>query len=164
MFGLVSLAIPLRKMARRYSAARASLMNKTAGDVAEHNIGVLVVLDADRRLIGIVSERDIVRAAAKLESTAMAGPVSGVMSREVQTCTPSSDIQSILAQMEEHRIRHLPVVTDDSVVGIISIRDLMSAVLADMRRENEDLHDMSDLLAEMYAEAAPEPEQVQESA
>ena len=143
---------------RVLEVAPTSPISDVAGQLAEHNIGAVVVLDAERRLVGIASERDVVRAAANSDPTAMAAPVSTVMSQDVQTCTPSDDIQSLLAQMDEHRIRHLPVITDDAVVGIISIRDLMSAVLIDMRRQNEDLRDMSDLLADMYAEAAPEGE------
>ena len=65
--------------------------------------------------------------------------------------------------MDNHHIRHLPVVTGDNVVGMVSIRDLMSAVLENMRRENEDLEDMSDLLAELYAKAEEENAQPEDS-
>ncbi len=133
-------------------------VTQAAALLASHNIGALVIRDDQRRLVGIVSERDIVRVVAKSDSAATSAPVSSVMSRNVRTCSPTSGIQESLAQMDEFHIRHLPVIVDEDVVGIISIRDLMSAVLENMRRENDDLQDMSDLLAEMYANADAEHE------
>ena len=136
-------------------------VSEAAGQLVAHKIGALVVRDGQRRLVGIVSERDIVRAAATSDPAAMGKPVSTVMSRDVQTCEPSSDILELLTQMDKHHIRHLPVVADDDLVGIISIRDVMSAILDHMRRENEDLRDMSDLLAELCVEVqAVEPEEI----
>ncbi len=139
-------------------------ISQAAAQLAAHNIGVLVVRDDQRRLIGIVSERDIIRAVAKSDPAVMSEPVSSVMSREVQTCTPSTDIQGSLSQMDQYHIRHLPVVEGEDVVGIVSIRDLMSAVLDKMRRENDDLQDMSDLLAEMYIKADAENARPEDSA
>ncbi len=139
-------------------------ISQAATQLVEHNIGALVVRDDQRRLIGIVSERDIVRAVAKSDTAEMGEPVSNVMSREVQTCAPTSDILGPLSQMDHHHIRHLPVVKDEDVVGIVSIRDLMSAVLHNMRRENDDLRDMSDLLAEMYTKADAENTPSEDSA
>ena len=138
-------------------------ISHAATQLAEHNIGALVVRDDQRRLIGIISERDIVRAVAKSDPAVMGEPVSSVMSSEVQTCVPSNDILELLSQMDNHHIRHLPVVTGDNVVGMVSIRDLMSAVLENMRSENEDLEDISDLLAELYAKAEEENAQPEDS-
>jgi CBS domain-containing protein len=146
------------------SVAPSATISEVATMLAENNVGAVVVLDDGRRLVGIVSERDIVRAAAKADPGAMDEPVSAVMSREVQTCAPSEDIESLLARMDEHRIRHLPIVADEGVAGIVSIRDLMSALLVEMRRQNEDLRDMSDLLADMYAEAASADERLEDVA
>ena len=138
-------------------------ISQAAVQLAKHNIGVLVVRDDQRRLIGIVSERDIVFAVAKSDPAVMDEPVSNVMSRQVRTCAPSSDIMESLSQMEQYSIRHLPVVSGEDLVGLVSIRDLMSVVLENMRRENEDLEDMSDLLAELYTKAEVENAQPEDS-
>ena len=67
----------------------------------------------------------------------------------VQTCAPTAKITEALTVMEQHHIRHLPVVDDDNILGIISMRDLMYAVLDATRMENDDLGDMNDLMADM---------------
>ena len=103
--------------------------SQAAAQLTAHNIGALVVRDDLRRLIGIVSKRDIIPAVANSDAAVTSEPVSSVTSREMQTYTPSSDIQGLPSQMDQYQLRHLPVVVGEEVVGIIGIRDLMSAVL-----------------------------------
>ena len=94
--------------------------------LAEHNIGALVVVDGGARPVGILSERDVVRAAAKSESM-FGDPVSRLMTRDVIVGLPSDDLVSVGVTMTEKRIRHLPVVEGGRLVGIVSIGDVVKA-------------------------------------
>jgi CBS domain-containing protein len=94
--------------------------------LAQHNIGALVVIDGGTRPVGILSERDVVRAAAKSESM-FADPVSRLMTRDVIVGLPSDDLVSVGVTMTEKRIRHLPVVEAGRLVGIVSIGDVVKA-------------------------------------
>ena len=94
--------------------------------LAEYNVGALVVTDARDRCVGIVSERDIVRRAATDENV-FSLPVQDVMSAEVIVGQPHHDLLPVAHTMIERRIRHLPIVQGDKVVGIISIGDVMKA-------------------------------------
>jgi CBS domain-containing protein len=95
--------------------------------LAEHNIGALVVVDREARPIGILSERDIVRAAVRAEQAVFDRPVSELMTRNVIVGVPQDDLVSVGATMTEKRIRHLPVVEQGRLVGIISIGDVVKA-------------------------------------
>jgi len=95
--------------------------------LAEHNIGALVVVDASARPVGILSERDIVRAASRDEATVFGLTVSSIMTRDVIVGVPQDDLASAGSTMTERRIRHLPVVEKGRLVGIISIGDVVKA-------------------------------------
>lgn len=95
--------------------------------LAAHNIGALVVVDPGARPIGILSERDIVRAAARDEQAIFDRPVSALMTRNVIVGVAQDDLASVGATMTEKRIRHLPVVEQGRLVGIISIGDVVKA-------------------------------------
>jgi CBS domain-containing protein len=94
--------------------------------LAEHNIGALVVVDRGGAPVGIVSERDIVRALARSEAI-LAQAVASIMTREVIIGMPQDDLVAVVYTMTEHRIRHLPVVDGGRLVGIISIGDVVKA-------------------------------------
>jgi CBS domain-containing protein len=94
--------------------------------LAAHNIGALVVVDEERRPVGIVSERDIVRAAARREDI-FAGPVEGLMTKEVIIGAPNDDLVSVGNTMTERRIRHLPIMDGGQLVGIVSLGDVVKA-------------------------------------
>src|SRR5437763_8579902 len=87
----------------------------------ERHIGALVVLGADSRVIGILSERDIVRALAAHGAAALNETLSQVMTRKVETCGESETIASIMERMTAGKFRHVPVVDQDRLVGIVSI-------------------------------------------
>jgi CBS domain-containing protein len=95
--------------------------------LAEHNIGAVVVVDPGARPIGILSERDIVRAAVRDERGVFDKPVSALMTRNVIVGVPQDDLTSVGYTMTEKRIRHLPVVEQGRLVGIISIGDVVKA-------------------------------------
>jgi CBS domain-containing protein len=94
--------------------------------LAEHNIGALVVVDAQGVPAGIVSERDIVREAARDERL-FARTVGEIMTRDVVVGVPEDDLRAVRDTMTERRIRHLPVVADGRLVGIVSIGDIVKA-------------------------------------
>jgi CBS domain-containing protein len=94
--------------------------------LAEHNIGALVVVDALGVPAGIVSERDIVREAARDERL-FARTVGEIMTRDVVLGVPEDDLRAVRDTMTERRIRHLPVVADGRLVGIVSIGDIVKA-------------------------------------
>jgi CBS domain-containing protein len=94
--------------------------------LASHNIGALVVVDTANVPVGIVSERDIVREAARNESL-FSQSISRVMTRDVILGLPQDDLTSVGKTMTEKRIRHLPVVEGGKLVGIVSIGDVVKA-------------------------------------
>jgi CBS domain-containing protein len=94
--------------------------------LAEHNIGALVVVNEARQPVGIISERDILRAAARRDD-AFAQPVSRVMTKDVIIGLPQDDLISVAHTMTEKRFRHLPIMDKGELVGIISIGDVVKA-------------------------------------
>lgn len=107
--------------------------------LARHNIGALVVVAADGALpVGIISERDIIRRAAENENV-FSENVRDIMTKEVITGMPQDDLYSVIHTMTERRFRHLPVVDDDKLIGIISIGDVMKAQRDEYRGEIDTL-------------------------
>lgn len=95
--------------------------------LAEHNIGALVVVAAgDESPVGIISERDIIRRAAENEGV-FSENIETIMTREVITGMPQDDLYSVMHTMTERRFRHLPVVDEGKLVGIVSIGDVLKA-------------------------------------
>ena len=111
------------------------------GILAERKIGALVVLGADHRVIGLLSERDIVRALAKRGAAVLTEPLARIMTRTQSTCTLSEPVDSIMEQMTAGESRHVPVVEQERLVGILSIGDVVNHRLTEMERESQALHD-----------------------
>jgi CBS domain-containing protein len=109
--------------------------------LAEKRIGAALVLGADHRIVGILSERDIVRAIAERGAAALDEPVSRSMTRKVSTCTESETIASLMERMTEGKFRHLPVVDQGRLVGIISIGDVVKHRLQEMERDSAAMRD-----------------------
>jgi len=109
--------------------------------LTEHGIGALVVLGPERRMTGILSERDIVRALAERGASALKEPLSQVMTRKVFTCNQSETVSWIMEQMTTGKFRHVPVVEHDQLIGIVSIGDVVKHRLMEMQRESEALRD-----------------------
>jgi CBS domain-containing protein len=116
-------------------------MKSAVALLAEKRIGAVLVLGADHRLVGILSERDIVRALAERGAAALDEPVSRAMTRKVSTCTESETIPSLMERMTEGKFRHLPVVDQNRLVGMISIGDVVKHRLEDMERDSAAMHD-----------------------
>ena len=109
--------------------------------LAEHRIGALVVLGADRRVIGILSERDVVRTFAEFGADALTKRLAQVMTREVVTCGEGDTAVAIMELMTKGKFRHIPVVEQDRLVGIVSIGDIVKHRLWVMEQESSALRD-----------------------
>jgi CBS domain-containing protein len=109
--------------------------------LAKKHVGAVVILGADRRIAGVLSERDIVGALAARGSAALDEPVSGTMTRNVSTCTEGETVSSIMARMTDGKFRHLPVVEQGRLAGIISIGDVGKHRLNEMERESQAIRD-----------------------
>jgi CBS domain-containing protein len=108
--------------------------------LTERRIGALVVSGDGRAIEGIISERDIVRAASTSGPTALDGSVGSVMSTDVVTCSAGDGVDRLMALMTERRIRHLPVVDErGQLAGIVSIGDVVKARLSELEQENHAL-------------------------
>ena len=112
-----------------------------ARTLAERRIGALVVTGAEGRLVGIISERDVVRALAERGLAALELPLAEVMTRKVGTCTCDDAISQIMEQMTQGKFRHVPVVEQGRLVGIVSIGDVVKHRLEEMEREQAALRD-----------------------
>jgi CBS domain-containing protein len=98
--------------------------------LADYEVGALLVMDGER-LVGVVSERDYTRKIALQGRSSKDTRVEDIMTRDVLTVTPSTRTHECMSLMSQRRIRHLPVVQGNSVLGMISIRDLMDDIIAD---------------------------------
>jgi CBS domain-containing protein len=107
----------------------------------DEGVGAMVVSEDGHHLDGIVSERDVVRALAQVGSRVLQQRVSEIMSTEVMTCTPTDPVKSLMELMTRHRIRHLPVVTNGRLVGIVSIGDVVKNRLDEMATETSVLRE-----------------------
>jgi CBS domain-containing protein len=109
--------------------------------LAERNVGAVVVSDDASTIEGIVSERDVVRRLNERGADLLGAPVSSIMTTPVRTCTPSDDVDGLRVTMTEHRIRHLPVVRDGGLAGIVSIGDVVKSTISELETEREQLVD-----------------------
>jgi CBS domain-containing protein len=110
-------------------------------ELAEHNVGALVVSTDGATVAGIVSERDVVRAMHSVGAAILASPVSDIMTVDVTVAGPSDPVDTLMPMMTERRIRHVPVVSDGRLVGIISIGDVVKSRIDELETEREHLID-----------------------
>jgi len=107
--------------------------------LVKHRIGALVVVDEAGKVVGLVSERDFVREAARNEAL-FREPVSAIMTTEVIVASPGDDLQSVEKTMTIKRFRHLPILDEGELIGIVSIGDVVKAQLDQYQGEIETLH------------------------
>ena len=110
------------------------------GLLVEKRIGAVLILGADRRVVGILSERDVVRALAERGAGALEEPVSQTMTRKVSTCNENESVFNIMERMTDERSRHVPVVDQGKLVGIVSIGDVVKHRLQEMERDSAAMH------------------------
>jgi len=109
--------------------------------LGEKKIGAVLVLNVAERIDGILSERDIVRVLAERGAAVLDEPISNVMTRKVVSCRQSDTVAAIMEMMTLGKFRHLPVVEDGKVVGLISIGDIVKWRVQEYEREQEALRD-----------------------
>lgn len=109
--------------------------------LADKGIGALVVSSDGRTVDGIVSERDVARGLHERGADLLAEPVSSVMTTQVHVCPPGASVDALARTMTDHRVRHVPVVADGALVGIVSIGDVVKARLDELEEERRQLVD-----------------------
>ncbi|MBI2689018.1 MAG: CBS domain-containing protein [Acidobacteria bacterium] len=128
-----------RKGRRVFSIAPDASVYSAIEEMAERGIGALVVLE-EGRLAGILSERDYTRKVILAGRSSRETAVGEIMSTDLVTVTPMDGVGYCLRIMTDHRVRHLPVISDGSVVGVLSIGDLVKQVIAEQEDTIDQLH------------------------
>jgi CBS domain-containing protein len=113
-------------------------MRQAAAKIAAWNVGAALVTDSNDVLLGIISERDFLRALVKFGGSVLDLRVSVLMTKSVVTCVPETTVSDALSLMSQHHFRHLPVVRDGQILGLLSIRDLLECRLEAL--EEQDRH------------------------
>jgi CBS domain-containing protein len=106
--------------------------------LAEHNVGAIVVVGPSG-VEGIVSERDVVRRLHEFGADLLSSPVSAIMTTDVFTCSPSDTVDSLTVVMTERRFRHVPVLSDGQLVGIVSIGDVVKSRIGQLEQSQDQL-------------------------
>jgi CBS domain-containing protein len=106
--------------------------------LAEHNIGALVVSSDGMRLEGIVSERDVVRKLRDVDARGQAR-VRDIMTTDIHTCSPQDNLGDLMGVMTQHRVRHVPIVDSDRLVGVLSIGDAVKSRMDELEFERDQL-------------------------
>lgn len=107
-----------------------------------HKIGVVIVSETGKNALGILSERDIIRALSEAGTSALSAPVEQFMSPDVVTCNPQTSADDVLALMTENRFRHMPVLEEGALIGLISQGDVIFARLQEISMEKDALQGM----------------------
>jgi len=110
--------------------------------LAARKIGVVIVSETGKNALGILSERDIIRALSEAGTNALSAPVEQFMSRDVVTCSPQTSADDVLALMTENRFRHMPVLEEGALIGLISQGDVVFARLQEISMEKDALQGM----------------------
>ncbi len=114
-------------------------VRELVGQLAEHNVGALVVSADGVTVEGIVSERDVVRHLQARGEAVLDQPVSAIMTSPVHTALPDATLEDLMVLMTEERIRHVPVVVDERLVGIVSIGDVVKHRIEELQSERDQL-------------------------
>jgi CBS domain-containing protein len=126
-----------------YTVRPEHTVSETAALLTGRRVGVAVVCDGQGRIVGVVSERDIVAGVTRYGKAILEMPVRNIMSFPVITCQPGDTVKDIMQEMNERRIRHLPVVEQGELVGIVSIGDAVAYRLRETQLEVGVLRDLA---------------------
>ena len=134
----MNVAAILKAKGRAVATARpdATLL-EISRKLAAKKIGAIVIIGDKGEVAGIISERDIIRNIAERGEAALSTPVSEAMTRNVVTCQETSTLDDLMQTMTQGRFRHIPVVEDDALVGIVSIGDVVKLHIAEVEMEVE---------------------------
>lgn len=127
-----------RKGADVATVAPDATVTEALSSLHDHNVGALVVVDDDT-VSGIISERDVVRALAERGPGVLDRPVSRLMSTDLTTRSPRTTVDELMRLMTDHRIRHIPVIDEGRLVGIVSIGDVVKTRIDELQQETETL-------------------------
>lgn len=132
-------------LARKGSSVATISRDATIGEVVSQlgskGIGALVVSEDGDHIEGIVSERDVVRGLAASGAALLDDRVSSIMTEEVYSCGPEDDTESLMSIMTERRIRHVPIVEDERICGIVSIGDVVKSRIDELEKDRRELVD-----------------------
>lgn len=134
-------AILTRKGSTVCTIEPAASIADAAKSLAYHGIGALVVIGAEGQTVGIISERDIVRAVSAMGGAALQTPVAEVMTRKVTTCSLNDKLVDLMQRMTEGKFRHFPVIEERRLIGIVSIGDVVKSRLKELERESNALNE-----------------------
>lgn len=118
-----------------YAVAESATLKECAELLESRRVGAMVILNEGGGVIGVISERDIVRNIARIGASALTCTVGEVMTRQVVTARPRDTVESAMARMTDRRIRHLPVVDSGRMIGVVSIGDLVKWRIAEADAE-----------------------------
>ena len=119
-----------------YTITSDMTVREVVTELHKRRIGVLLILDEEQKLEGIVSERDIVYGISERGAALLDEPVKNIMTPDPVTCTPEDHLQLIMTKMTEGRFRHMPVVKGEATCGMVSIRDVVHHRLKELEYEN----------------------------
>jgi CBS domain-containing protein len=132
----MSVAAILKQKGRAVTTARPTMtLMDVANMLAAKRIGAIVIVGARGEVAGIISERDIIRALSVVGPGCLTQPVSQSMTNKVVTCQETDTVEELMAMMTARRFRHLPVMADEGLVGIISIGDMVKQHVAELKME-----------------------------
>jgi CBS domain-containing protein len=120
---------------------RTATVSEVVGELASRRIGALVVSEDGDHIEGIVSERDVVRGLAASGHALLDEEVSSIMTEEVLSCGPDDEMETLMSIMTERRIRHVPIVQDESLCGIVSIGDVVKSRIEELEKDRRELTD-----------------------
>ncbi len=121
------------------TVTKEATVGDVVADLAHHRVGALVVSPDGVQIQGIVSERDIVKRLSVLRTELLDEPVSSIMSTDVRVCSPGDDVESIMTLMTQQRFRHVPVVENGRLVGIVSIGDVVKSRIEELEKDRNEL-------------------------
>ena len=121
-----------------YSIPPGMRLGEACGELDRRKVGALIVCEADRA-VGVLSERDVVRGIARGGARALDRPVSDFMTADIVFAAPAETVAILMERMTDRRIRHLPVLRDGRLAGVISIGDVVKCQIAEATREAESL-------------------------
>ena len=125
-----------------YTILPGALISDAAAKMAQAGIGVLVVSPGDGRVVGILSERDIVRSLVERGPASLSETVDALMTRDLACAKLADTDMNVLTRMTEGRFRHMPVVEDDKLIGMVTLGDVVKARLQELAMENESMQGM----------------------
>ncbi|WP_075221002.1 CBS domain-containing protein [Acuticoccus yangtzensis] len=133
-------AILKEKGGNVFSMSPDATLAEVAQELSKHKVGALLIMDGDQ-LVGILSERDIVRHIASAGAEALKVTASSVMTKSVQTASPDDLVDDVMQRMTSSRFRHMPVVESGKVAGLISIGDVVKVKIEQAIRERDQIRD-----------------------